>query len=71
MCAFRKHVLNPDDENVLDVSGPIKEIRKKRSKKSMYCTFGSYVKVDNKIFKDFLATKIWQHLSIKEGGQIV
>lgn len=47
---FPETCLNPDIENVLDVSSQIKEIRDKCRKGSIYCAFGSYIRVGNKIF---------------------
>ncbi len=45
---FPETCLNPDNENVLDVSGHIKEIRERCREKSIYCIFGSYIKSGKK-----------------------
>ncbi|ODS32980.1 MAG: N-carbamoyl-D-amino acid hydrolase [Candidatus Scalindua rubra] len=47
---FPETCLNPDDENVIDVSGEIKEIREKCCKESIYCIFSTYIRERNKIF---------------------
>ncbi len=47
---FPETSLNPDEENVLDVSDQIKEIRERCCGKSIYCIFGSYIRERNKIF---------------------
>ncbi len=47
---FPETCLNPDNENVIDVSSHIKEIRERCREKSIYCIFGSYIKSGKKIF---------------------
>lgn len=47
---FPETCLNPDDENIFDVSKYIKEISTECNNKSIYCIFGSYITVKSRIF---------------------